>query len=156
MKLSECVEYMKEKHKGQKRKQGTPYYTHPLEVSNILKNKGFNVEFQIAGLFHDLLEDTDITYDDILAITNENIANCVMLVTKEKGYNMEDYIERIRKNEMARMVKLADRIQNLSELKYTDEGFKKKYIAETKFWFISLAKDTVFEDDLNNILNEFR
>ncbi len=48
MNIDECIEYVKEKHKDQKRKQGTPYYTHPLAVSNMLKEKGFLIEYQIA------------------------------------------------------------------------------------------------------------
>ena len=68
MNLSGCIEYMKQKHEGQLRKQGTPYFMHPLEVSNILKTKGFDENYQIAGLFHDLLEDTDTTYEEILAL----------------------------------------------------------------------------------------
>ena len=61
MEIDKCIEYMKNKHNGQKRKHGTPYYEHPLSVSNILKEKGFSKEYQIVGLFHDLLEDTNTT-----------------------------------------------------------------------------------------------
>ena len=64
-------EYVKEKHKGQFRKQGTPYYLHPFAVSKILKDKGFDTEYQIAGLFHDLLEDTDTSYEEIIDISNK-------------------------------------------------------------------------------------
>ena len=114
MKLDNYIEYIKEKHKGQTRKQGTPYYMHPLEVSNILHKKGFSIEYQIAGLFHDLLEDTNATYEELVEISNKEIANSVKLVTKEKDYVMSEYIDRIMKNDMARMVKLADRVHNLS------------------------------------------
>lgn len=48
MDIDECIEYIKEKHKGQKRKQGTPYSTHPLAVSKMLKEKGFSIEYQVA------------------------------------------------------------------------------------------------------------
>ena len=48
MNLEKIVEYMKEKHKGQKRKQGTPYHTHPIAVSKLLREKGF-YNGQIAG-----------------------------------------------------------------------------------------------------------
>lgn len=41
--LEDCIEFMNEKHKGQKRKQGTPYYTHPLAVSELLKKKEYEV-----------------------------------------------------------------------------------------------------------------
>ena len=152
--IEEATKLMKEKHAGQLRKHGTPYYTHPLAVANILKEKGFNEEYQIAGLFHDMLEDTDTTYEEILSLSNERVAEAVKLVTKEKGYNEEEYISRIEENEMAKMVKLADRMNNLQELKYTNKDFIEKYLLETKKYFIKLAKDTLFEKDICDIIKQ--
>ncbi len=156
MEIEEYVEFIRKKHNNQNRIQGTPYYLHPVEVSKILKQKGFSKDYQIAGLFHDLLEDTDTTYEEILKISNLEIAEAVRLVTKEKGYIMAEYIERIMKNDMARMVKLADRIHNLKETNLTPKEFQEKYIKETEKWFIDLAKDTVFEKDLNSELNKLK
>lgn len=51
--------YVKKKHQGQMRKQNTPYYLHPFTVADILKQKGYSEDYQIVGLCHDLLEDTD-------------------------------------------------------------------------------------------------
>ena len=147
---------MRKKHEGQKRIQGTPYYLHPLAVSTILKEKGFDEEYQIVGLFHDLLEDTDTTYYDILNHSNVKIAEAVRLVTKEAGYNKTDYFSRIKQNDMARMVKLADRIHNLLEAPFASNKFQEKYIKETEEWFLDLAKDTVFEEDLSNALNHLK
>lgn len=152
MEYNNYIEYIKEKHKNQKRKQGTPYYLHPVEVGKILKRKGFSKDYQIAGLFHDLLEDTDTTYEEILQISNNEIAETVKLVTKENGYKMQEYMERISKNDMAKMVKLADRIHNLSESYLASKEFQEKYIKETEEWFIDLAKGTVFEEDLRKCI----
>lgn len=152
MELNEAVEYIKLKHKGQKRKQGTPYYEHPVAVCKLLKEKNFSEEYQIVGLFHDLLEDTNTSYDEILNLTNKKIADAVKLLTKESGYNMSDYIGNIKQNEIARIVKLADRIHNLSEANLASEDFKNRYIKETEEWFIELSKGTVFEEDLKKIL----
>ena len=66
MDFEKAIEFIKQKHNGQKRKQGTPYYTHPVAVAELLKEKGFSLEYQIAGLFHDLLEDTDATIEEII------------------------------------------------------------------------------------------
>lgn len=154
MNIEECIEFIKLKHAGQKRIQGTPYYTHPLAVCNMLKAKGFNEEYQVAGLFHDLLEDTDATEEEILRLSNENVLEAVKLLTKKTGYIMSEYIGNISKNEMAKMVKLADRVHNLSETKHTSKSFQKKYIKETQEWFISLAEGTAFEEELNRILSE--
>ena len=129
MKLIEAIAYIKNKHSGQIRKQGTPYYLHPVEVANILKKKGFSKKYQLVGLFHDLLEDTDTTYEDINRISN---------------------------NDLAKMVKLADRLHNLSETHLASLDFKKRYIKESEAWFIDLAKGTIFEDDLKNILEKLK
>lgn len=156
MEFNDYIGFIKEKHKGQKRIQGTPYYLHPLEVSNILDKKGFSKEYQIVGLFHDLLEDTDVTYEDILKITNTEIAEAVKLVTKEKGYVMSEYIQRIMENDIARMVKLADRIHNLSETHLAPAKFQERYIKETEEWFMELAARTVFEEDIKKILDNLK
>lgn len=156
MDLKKCIEYMKEKHGDQKRKQGTPYYTHPMAVSRMLEDKGFGEDYFVAGLFHDLLEDTDSTYEEIVSYSNQEVALAVKLVTKEKGYDMKDYIERIKNNDIARMVKIADRIHNLSEAIYGSLAFKQKYIKETEAYFIDLAKDTVFEKELNDVLESIK
>lgn len=153
MNLEKAIEFMKQKHGNQKRKQGTPYYTHPLAVAKLLKDKGFPEEYQLAGLFHDLIEDTDATYEEIIAFSNEDVAEAVRLLSKTKGYVMSEYIGNIKANEMARMVKLADRIHNLSESPNASRKFQAKYIEETQAWYIGLAEGTVFEDDLNRELN---
>ena len=154
--LEDATNFVVKKHRGQYRKQGTPYCLHPISVAWILKNKGFPESYQIAGLFHDLIEDTDTTYEEILKLSNEEIANAVKLVTKEKGYKMEEYIERISKNDMARMVKLADRLHNILETKLADLDFQKKYVKETEDWYLDLAKDTCFEEELTNEIKSLK
>lgn len=153
MELEDYVEFIKEKHSGQKRIQGTPYYLHPLEVSKMLARKGFSEEYQIVGLFHDLLEDTATTYEEILEISNSDIAEAVKLLTKEKEYVMSEYIGAIKQNQISKMVKLADRIHNLSEAHLASKNFQKKYIKETEEWFLDLAKNTIFEQELIDVLN---
>lgn len=153
MDLEKAIEFMKQKHKGQKRKQGTPYHTHPLAVAKLLKDKGFPIEYQIAGLFHDLIEDTDASYEEIIELSNEEVADAVRLVSKTDGYVMKEYVGNIRQNDMARMVKIADRIHNLSESPNASRAFQAKYIKETQRWYVDLAKGTVFEEDLNRELN---
>lgn len=148
------IEFIKEKHKGQKRIQGTEYYLHPIQVANILKEKGFDENYQIVALFHDLLEDTNTTYEEILKISNKNIADAVVLLSKEPNYIMEQYMKKIKENEIAKMVKLADRLHNLSEAHFASGKFIDKYINETKEWYIDLANETVFEKDINRELEK--
>lgn len=154
--LKEAAEYAKQKHGKQKRMQGTPYYEHPYMVAKILKDKGFSEEYQIAGLFHDLIEDTETSYEDILELTNRDIARAVLLVSKEEGYIMSEYMNRIKLDDMARMIKLADRLHNLNDAKVANSKFQRKYIKETEEWYLDLAKGTPFEEDINKSLEALR
>ena len=146
-------EFVKLKHGDQKRIQGTPYYLHPYEVSNILENKGYKGDYLLVALFHDLFEDTNTTEEEILFLSNDEVLSAVKLLTKEDNYDMENYVSRITSNELARVVKLADRLHNLTEAIYADNNFKKRYIEETLTWYIPLSKNTVFESDIKNALD---
>ncbi len=148
MNLELVKEYVKNKHEGQKRKQGTPYYLHPFEVQQILQKKGYLEEYQVAGLCHDLLEDTNATQQEILDLTNEEVLEAVKLVTKEDGYKMQQYINRISENPMAKAVKLADRLHNLQEALLASREFQVKYKRETEEWYLNLAKGTMFEEEI--------
>lgn len=150
--LNQIKNFVKIKHGNQKRIQGTPYYLHPFAVADILANSGYSSNYQIVALFHDLLEDTDTTYEELIKLSNINIANIVKLLTKEKNYQMEDYINRIEQNEIAKMVKLADRVHNLLEAHFASDKWINKYIAETKQWYLKMAEGTPFEKELIDIL----
>lgn len=156
MNLEKIKEYVKIKHGKQKRKQGTPYYLHPYAVAEILKNKGFDEEYQATGLLHDILEDTNGKQEEILSLSNNKVLQAVLLVTKEKHYNMQDYITRIEKNDIAKMVKLADRYHNLKESLLTKPSFKKKYIKETEKWYIKMAEGTCFEEDIKEVFENLK
>lgn len=157
MNIEKYIEYIKEKHGNQKRKQGTPYYLHPVAVCRILYNKGIkDGNVLTAALFHDLIEDTTVTYDEIKEISNEKVAKIVKLLSKEKGYKMAEYIKGIREDKSAKLVKLADRLHNLSEATSGTEEFQKKYIKETEDWYVDLAKGTIFEEDINHELQRLR
>ena len=131
-----ALKYATKKHEGQCRIGGEPYISHPVAVAALLRERGYDEEFQIAGLFHDLLEDTDATEAEIAEFGSPAILEAVKLVTKEKNYVMEEYIARIRKNKMAFAVKGADRLHNLRSAVCADEAFKRKYILESKEWYM--------------------
>ena len=107
MELEKAKEYIKEKHKNQKRKQGTPYYLHPLEVSIILKEKGLSETYQIVGLFHDLIEDTETTYEEILELTDEEIYN--------RAFEKEESIEETVMKDIEKE-KMQQALKNLTEV----------------------------------------
>ena len=142
---SECLklalEFAKAKHKGQKRIGGEDYITHPIAVCEIIKSQGFDESYQIAAIFHDLLEDTDATEEEILKYGSPEILESVKLLTKEKGYVMSEYISAIKKNPIAFAVKAADRLHNLQCAIITDEEFKRKYILETIDWYMDFSAD---------------
>ena len=140
-------------HEGQIRKEGIPYITHPVAVAQMLAQQGYDEEYQLAGLFHDLLEDTDATEDEIITLAGENVLTAVKLVTKTKGYNMADYMAKILENPMAKAVKIADRLHNLRCAVNANEAFRRRYIMESIQWYVSLSdeiKTAVI--DLNNTL----
>ena len=140
-KLLLALEFATTKHKGQKRIGGDDYITHPKAVCEIVKSQGFDENYQIAALFHDLLEDTDATEEEILKYGNQKILEAVKLLTKEKGYDMEEYIRAIKENPIAFAVKSADRLHNLQCAIITDEEFKRKYILETVDWYMDFSFD---------------
>ena len=142
------------KHEGQTRKEGIPYITHPMAVAQMLVQQRYSEEYQLAGLFHDLLEDTDATEGEIIALAGENVLEAVKLVTKTKGYNMADYMAKILENPMAKAVKIADRLHNLRCAVNANEAFRRRYIMESIEWYVSLSdeiKTAVI--DLNNTLD---
>ena len=124
----EAKQFMMEKHEGQQRKNGDPYSLHPIAVSHILEIYGFDINYQIVGLFHDLLEDTNATIEQIKYYSNDNIAHAVQLLTKVKGYIMDEYLYNISQNELAKMPKLADRLDNMNPItfKTLDWSFRKE------------------------------
>lgn len=136
-----ALEFAKKKHEGQLRIGGQPYITHPMAVAELVKEKGFGIEYQIAGLFHDLLEDTDATEKEIENYGNKRILEAVKLLTKKKGYVMEEYVKGICSNEMAKAVKTADRLHNLLCAVDTPEEFKRRYILETVDWYLEFAPE---------------
>lgn len=129
------------RHRGQKRIGGAPYITHPEEVARIVREHGYGIKYQVTALFHDLLEDTDAGEEEILEIGGQDILDAVKILTKKKGYVMEEYIGKIRENEMAFIVKGADRLHNLRSALCANEKFKRKYIKESVEWYLDFMPE---------------
>lgn len=157
-KLANAENFMILKHTGQFRKTGEPYYVHPLSVSYILKRYGFDIDYQIAGLFHDLLEDTSATEEEIIRYGSKEIAVTVKLLTKYKGYIMLEYINNISQHIMAKNTKLADRLDNLDPktFKTLDWKFRNKYIIETEEYYEKLYEDSVFQEEYVKIMRQIK
>ncbi len=138
-----ALAFAEKKHAGQLRKGGDPYITHPIAVAEILRKKGYGIDYQIAGLFHDLLEDTDATQEEILALGNAEILEAVKRLTKQKGYVMAEYIAAIHENDMAYAVKAADRLHNLRCAGEASESFRRRYIAESREWYLDFDPEII-------------
>lgn len=115
-----------EAHKGQVDKAGVPYINHPLTVASLVDTE----EEKIVALLHDTIEDTNITEQDLIdyGFPNE-IVEAVKLLTHNKNVPYMDYVAKIKDNELARKVKIADLTHNsdLSRLKEITEKDKKRY-----------------------------
>lgn len=138
---AQAYAYAERKHRGQKRIGGDPYISHPEAVAEMMRKKGYGMDYCITGLFHDLLEDTDAREEEIRAIGGDQVLEAVRLLTKKKGGRMEDYIAGIRKNKMAFAVKGADCLHNLRSAVVTDENFKRNYIRESREWYLDFAPE---------------
>ena len=136
-----ALEFASCKHKGQFRKGGLRYITHPVAVAELLYNKGYSEPYLIAALFHDLLEDTDAAEEELLQFCTEDVLEAVKLVTKEKGYSQAEYIKRIKGNPIAFAVKGADRLHNCLCATEADEAFRIKYIKETVEWYLDFNEE---------------
>ena len=118
-KLAKTIAFAAEKHAHQKRKDGTPYIFHPLAVAELLKRYGYDIDYQVAGVLHDVLEDTDATDEEVRAF-GENVYEAVKLVTRPKGADESEYVKNILGNRMAAAVKNADKIHNMYDIVTTN------------------------------------
>lgn len=97
-------------HMGQVDKGGNPYISHPIAVATLLRD----TEQQIIAYLHDVVEDTDMTFEDLLNLGfTQRIVNSVKLLTKQEGVSYEDYILAIKKDNNACAVKIADITDNM-------------------------------------------
>ena len=96
-------------HKGQKDKGGEDYFKHPLAVSNKLSGK----KEKIVALLHDVIEDTDVTVNDLKeAGFSDEVVLAVSAITKKAGEDYEEYLNRVKQNPIALRVKIADMEHN--------------------------------------------
>lgn len=140
----------KEKHDGQMRKSGEPYVQHPLEVAYILTNLHAGPSTIAAGLLHDVLEDTDMTKEEMALEFNKDVAEIVdgvtkisklKYMTKEKAlaHNHEKLLLAMAKDIRVVLVKIADRLHNMRTIQFHEESKRKRISQETLDLYAPLA-----------------
>lgn len=139
-----------EVHSSQKRLSGEPYITHVLEVAKILIDLKLDESTICAGLLHDSLEDSNLTYEELKIKVGEEIADLVEGVTKlsfkvkpEKEVRQADNLRKIllamSKDIRVIIIKLADRVHNMKTLQYLPQDKIKENAEETLYIFAPLA-----------------
>ena len=127
--INQAVDYARNKHKDQLRKDGSPYIIHPLAVAEIVAEIGLDTDAVLGALLHDCIEDTDASHDDIDRIFGPTVAELVEGVTKLTRANFSSseqaQMENLRKMFMAMskdirvvLIKIADRLHNMRTMQY--------------------------------------
>lgn len=163
---NKALEFAREKHKGQIRKNNTPveYITHPINVANLVKkyaNNAVNIDDLVSSAYlHDTLEDTNTTYEELICNFGNIISNLVKELTnndvlkKEMGKTKYLSMKMANMSEDALIIKLCDRLDNVSSLYDTNKAFIDKYLRET----ISILNYIINSRNLNtihlNIIND--
>ncbi|HEV7651288.1 MAG TPA: HD domain-containing protein [Actinophytocola sp.] len=110
--LDDAIQLARRAHEGQLDKSGRPYIAHPLRVMGRLKDE----HERMAAVLHDVVEDTDVTLDDLTAVgCPPDVLEAVAALSKRPGEAQEDYLARVLANPLALIVKRADIADNMSD-----------------------------------------
>ena len=141
--LNEVYLFAKEKHHGQKRDNGSDYFTHPVKVAQIvqsLKGHSKNIEVLIsAALLHDTLEDTYTSYRELKEKFGKEVASIVVELTTApfvpkmigKAKYLAEKMEHM--TNYALLIKFADRYNNLCDLDSTTQEKRQRTIKDTEY-----------------------
>ena len=147
--IAKAYDFAQKAHEGQKRMSGEPYFVHVFETAKILAKLGMDAKTIAAGLMHDVLEDTEITEEEMEKEFGKDIVFLVNGVTKLgtlKYRGHERHVESLRKFFVAMandlrvvIIKFADRLHNLSTLQYVKEEKRKRIAIESIEVYAPLA-----------------
>ena len=148
--VDRAVEYANDKHRQQKRKDGSPYIIHPLAVAEIVTEMGLDMDAILGALLHDCIEDTDASHEEIEKLFGRTVAELVEGVTKLTRANFSSteqaQMENLRKMFMAMskdirvvLIKIADRLHNMRTMQYQTPEKQIKKCKETMDIYAPLA-----------------
>ena len=148
--IHRAYEYISKKHKDQFRKSGEPYIVHPVNVAKILSELNMDSTTVVAGLLHDVLEDTSATYEELVELFGQEVADIVEGVTKIGKIKFRDLkeaqAENFRKLILATakdirvvIVKLADRLHNMRTLNHLRRDKRIRIAEETLSVYAPIA-----------------
>lgn len=160
---SYALEFATRMHEGEFRKNGLPYISHPIKVAEYVSKFKISKEKDIlitAAYLHDILENTNATYYDIVYLFGAQVASIVMELTTDEDLKneigKERYLEIKMKNmsSWALVIKLCDRLDNVSDLKISNEEFRNRYSKETIDIIDYLIKNRYLSKTHLNIIKE--
>lgn len=165
--LKKVLDFAAERHKGQKRDNGDEYIVHPIRVTKIVdKFKGrFSDNRMIllaASLLHDTLEDTYTSYRELKENFGEEVASTVLELTtaktRAKMIGKGIYLaEKMRyMTSYALTIKLADRLDNVCDLKSSSKEKRDRIVKDTSFILNYLEKYREFTRPQREIINEIK
>lgn len=128
--IRRAKEYAINAHHGQIRTDGSPFVDHPAQTAKILMQVTDDPNLIAAGWLHDVIEDAGITYQTLVDVFNEDIAQLVAAVSSDH-YNT---FPGLADNRRAVLLKFADRLSNLSDMAGWNDKKRAKYIAKSTFW----------------------
>ena len=149
--IRSAFEMARDSHEGQIRRDGTPYVTHPVAVANIVAvEMGLDEDSIVSALLHDVIEDTDISYADIVkkfGVTVADLVNGVTKLTRVQYTSKEDeQMENLRKMLLAMakdirviLIKIADRLHNMRTMEYQTEPKQRAKSLETMQIYAPIA-----------------
>ena len=120
-------------HREQTRKSGDPFFIHPARVASIITDLRLDTASVCAGLLHDVIEDTDTTYDELVHEFTKEIADLVMEVTHE-GTNYRDYYFPRLESRKGIMIQFADRLSNMARMRDWPGDVQQWFLDDSCYW----------------------